>query len=150
MSKAKNPSSQIGQPTPSSSVAPSSVKATSDELTLPAHCPPDVEALGRSTWTLLHALTATYPRTPSPTVQAQTRSFLSLFSNMYPCTHCAEDFQDWMQRPGNAPRLQSRDDFGMWMCEAHNAVNEKLGKDIFDCKSWEDRWRTGPSDGSCG
>jgi FAD-linked sulfhydryl oxidase len=60
---------------------------------------------------------------------------------------CAEDFQKWMQK--NTPRVSSRNEFGEWMCEAHNAVNEKLGKEQFDCKRWEERWRTGWKDGRC-
>lgn len=132
-----------GQPRPLAHSAQSA-------LTLPPGCPADVEELGRNTWTFLHTLTATYPSRPSPAEQQQTRSFLSLFSNMYPCSHCAEDFRDWMKRTGNEPRLQSRDEFGRWMCEAHNAVNEKLGKGRFDCNRWEERWRSGPDDGRCG
>lgn len=116
--------------------------------TMPADCPPDVEVLGRSTWNMLHSMTATYPVQPSAAVQQQTRSFLSLFGNLYPCSHCAEDFRGWMGE--HEPRLSSRSEFGRWMCEAHNAVNEKLGKDVFDCGKWEERWRTGPSDGRCG
>jgi len=55
-----------------------------------------------------------------------------------------------MQKDENAPRVSSRDEFGRWMCEAHNAVNEKLGKEKFNCDRWEERWRTGWKDGRCG
>ncbi|EUC51411.1 hypothetical protein COCMIDRAFT_31545 [Bipolaris oryzae ATCC 44560] len=115
--------------------------------TMPADCPPDVEALGRSSWTLLHSITATYPTNPSPQLQSETKSFLSTFGKLYPCWVCAEDFQKWMQK--NTPRVSNRSEFGEWMCEAHNAVNEKLGKETFDCKRWEERWRTGWKDGRC-
>ncbi|CAN9184051.1 unnamed protein product [Alternaria alternata] len=114
---------------------------------LPADCPPDVEALGRSSWTLLHSITGAYPANPSPQLQSETKSFLTTFGKLYPCWVCAEDFQKWMQK--NTPRVSSRNEFGEWMCEAHNAVNEKLGKEQFDCKRWEERWRTGWKDGRC-
>lgn len=116
---------------------------------IPADCPPDVEALGRSSWTLLHSITATYPERPSPMLQAETRTFLRTFGKLYPCWHCGSDFQQWMTEDGNAPRVSSREEFGQWMCEAHNAVNTKLGKQIFDCSRWEERWRTGWNDGRC-
>ena len=116
----------------------------------PSDCPPDVVALGRSSWTLLHSITATYPESPSPSIQAETKMFLHTFSKLYPCWHCASDFQAWLKEDGNAPRVSSRDEFGRWMCEAHNAVNVKLGKRVFDCSRWEERWRTGWSDGRCG
>jgi len=114
-------------------------------------CPPDVEQLGRSTWTLLHSLTASYPTTASREQQSDMRSFLGLFSKLYPCSVCADDFRTWMNDPSgkNEPRLSSRAEFGQWMCEAHNAVNRKLGKKEFDCNLWEERWRTGWKDGRC-
>lgn len=37
-------------------------------------------------------------------------------------------------------RVESREAFGRWMCEAHNEVNRKLGKREFDCEKWEERW----------
>jgi len=79
------------------------------------------------------------------------RNFLTLFARLYPCWVCADDFRAWMNEPGgrNQPRLSGRQEFGTWMCEAHNAVNRKLGKKEFDCRFWEERWRTGWKDGRC-
>ncbi|KAH6643773.1 ERV/ALR sulfhydryl oxidase domain-containing protein [Boeremia exigua] len=114
---------------------------------LPKDCPPDVAQLGRSSWTLLHSITATYPENPPSSLQSETSSFLRTFGKLYPCWVCAEDFQDWMKT--NTPRVSSRSEFGQWMCEAHNAVNVKLGKKEFDCTKWEERWRTGWKDGRC-
>ncbi|KAH8727862.1 mitochondrial FAD-linked sulfhydryl oxidase-like protein ERV1 [Phaeosphaeriaceae sp. PMI808] len=125
---------------------PQKSKSTSTQA-LTSDCPPDVEALGRSSWTLLHSITATYPTQPSPQLQSETKSFLSTFGKLYPCWVCAEDFQAWMST--NTPRVSSRSEFGTWMCEAHNAVNDKLGKSAFDCTKWEERWRTGWKDGRC-
>ncbi|KAF1985738.1 mitochondrial FAD-linked sulfhydryl oxidase ERV1 [Aulographum hederae CBS 113979] len=112
-------------------------------------CPPDVETLGRSSWTLLHTITASYPPRPSPALQRDTTTFLSLFAQLYPCWTCAEDFQKYIASDNGRPRVSSREEFGRWMCEAHNAVNEKLGKERFDCGRWEERWRTGWKDGRC-
>ncbi|KKK16703.1 hypothetical protein P175DRAFT_0504780 [Aspergillus ochraceoroseus IBT 24754] len=114
-------------------------------------CPPDVEELGRSTWTFLHSLTAAYPTQASTEQQAEMRTFLKLFSRLYPCWVCADDLRTWMAEPSgkNAPRLGGRSDFGTWMCQAHNEVNRKLGKKEFDCRFWEERWRTGWKDGRC-
>ncbi|KAK0307270.1 Flavin-linked sulfhydryl oxidase of the mitochondrial IMS [Friedmanniomyces endolithicus] len=107
-----------------------------------AACPPDVEELGRSSWTLLHAMTANYPEKPTGTQQSETKQFINLFGKMYPCWVCADDFRAWM-KDGNEPRVSNRAEFGRWACEAHNAVNVKLGKESFDCNKWEERWRTG-------
>ncbi|KAF2227882.1 putative FAD dependent sulfhydryl oxidase Erv1 [Elsinoe ampelina] len=115
---------------------------------LPDDCPPDVEQLGRSSWTLLHTIAASYPERPTLTQQGDARQFVSLFGKLYPCWVCASDFQEWM-KSGNEPRVSNREEFGRWMCEAHNAVNQKLGKSTFDCNRWQERWRTGWKDGRC-
>ncbi|KAF3931848.1 hypothetical protein ABW19_dt0204350 [Dactylella cylindrospora] len=112
-------------------------------------CPPDVEQLGRSTWTLLHSLTATYPETPTPDEKSDMKTFLSILSRVYPCWVCAEDFSAWMSKRENEPALNNQEDFGRWMCKAHNAVNKKLGKPEFDCNFWKERWRDGWPDGRC-
>ncbi|OOF96718.1 hypothetical protein ASPCADRAFT_514959 [Aspergillus carbonarius ITEM 5010] len=116
-----------------------------------ADCPPDSEALGRSTWTFLHSLTASYPVRASNEQQSEMRTFLGIFSRLYPCWVCADDFRNWMAEPSgaNEPRLSGRQEFGDWMCRAHNEVNRKLGKKEFDCRLWEERWRTGWKDGRC-
>ncbi|KAI9892598.1 MAG: hypothetical protein M1814_001291 [Vezdaea aestivalis] len=117
----------------------------------PPDCPADVETLGRSTWTFLHTLAANYPSKPTETRQLSTIQFIRLFGDMYPCAPCAQDFREWMTEEGNSPRVRSRDELGRWMCEAHNAVNEKLGKGRFNCDDWEKKWRHGEwGDGRCG
>lgn len=124
------------------SAAPSDYKA----------CPPDGAELGRSTWTFLHSLAATYPETASPAHQSQMSSFLSIFSSVYPCWHCASDLRDWIAAPepaDNKPKLAGREDFGQWLCRAHNEVNRKLGKPEFDCGDWRKRWVDGWNDGRC-
>ncbi|ROT42711.1 augmenter of liver regeneration [Sodiomyces alkalinus F11] len=119
----------------------------SDVGTLPADCPPDVERLGNSTWTLLHTIAATYPEKPTGMQKDDLRGFMATFSRLYPCWVCAEDFQDYMKK--DKLKVEGRKEFGNWLCEAHNEVNRKLGKKEFDCSKWEERWRTGWKDGRC-
>ncbi|KAJ5538443.1 hypothetical protein N7494_007922 [Penicillium frequentans] len=130
---------------------PLTAPATHPEPSIPADCPPDVEALGRSTWTLLHTMAATYPERADTQQQSDMQGFLKLFSRLYPCWVCADDFKTWMAHPSgrNQPKLSGRKEFGWWMCEAHNEVNRKLGKKEFDCRFWEERWKTGWKDGRC-
>jgi len=136
------------RPTPS---LQSKLQAQQQPLQQPAHCPPDVEVLGRATWTFLHTMAANYPENPSTQQQREVSSFIKTLGRFYPCWHCADDFRSWMAK-GNEPRVQSRKDFENWMCNAHNEVNKKLGKEVFDCgeESLNIRWREGPKDGSCG
>lgn len=124
--------------------SPDTDTATTDD------CPPDVDVLGRSTWTLLHSMAAAYPVSAPPSMQATTRAFVQTFSQLYPCGYCAEDFRGWLKEPGNEVRPEGQDAFGDWACRAHNAVNAKLGKKEFDCALWKERWRDGWRDGRCG
>lgn len=111
------------------------------------NCPPDVEQLGNSSWTLLHTIAASYPDNPSTSQKEDLRGFMRTFSRLYPCWVCAEDFQTYIQK--DETKVGSRAEFGNWLCNAHNEVNRKLGKKEFDCSRWEERWRTGWKDGSC-
>ncbi|KAJ9646775.1 uncharacterized protein PV06_10476 [Exophiala oligosperma] len=119
-------------------------------ITTPASdCPPDVEELGRSTWTLLHSIAATYPENAPPETQSITKQFISTFSKLYPCWVCADDFRAWMAKPGNEPKVKGQEELGQWMCQAHNVVNVKLGKPEFNCNLWKQRWKDGWDDGRC-
>jgi FAD-linked sulfhydryl oxidase len=124
-----------------------SIAAAQESNNPPSDCPPDVETLGRGTWTLLHSIAASYPEKPSNSQKSDVLSFVKLFSKLYPCWVCAEDFRTYLGR--EVPRVGSRDEFGKWLCGAHNDVNRKLGKPEFDCSRWEERWRTGWRDGRC-
>ncbi|SMN22636.1 similar to Saccharomyces cerevisiae YGR029W ERV1 Flavin-linked sulfhydryl oxidase of the mitochondrial intermembrane space (IMS) [Maudiozyma saulgeensis] len=107
--------------------------------------PPDVNQLGRSSWTMLHAMAAKYPKdTPTNTQKEEMTNFLKIFSHVYPCTWCAKDFEKYIRE--NAPKVDNREQLGRWMCEAHNHVNKKLGKPKFNCNFWEKRWVTGWDD----
>ncbi|KAF8479499.1 growth factor [Russula ochroleuca] len=112
-----------------------------------AHCPPDVESLGRATWTFLHTTAAYYPEAPSPTQRAHMLQLLHALPQLYPCSHCADDLGARMQR--RPPDVRSRAALAAWLCTTHNEVNAELGKPTFDCGRVDERWRDGPRDGSC-
>ncbi|XBW38249.1 hypothetical protein QEN19_003838 [Hanseniaspora menglaensis] len=103
--------------------------------------PPDVEVLGKSSWTFMHSLCAKYPENPSPKDKNQISTFFDMLGRMYPCDWCAEDFSQYLK--DNKVDTSSNDGLNMWLCGAHNAVNVKLGKKEFDCQLWKKRWRDG-------
>lgn len=114
-----------------------------------SNCPPDTAALGRSTWTFLHTTAAYYPTNAPPQTQSSMLNLLSSLSLLYPCSWCATDFQKDMRR--HPPDVSGRESLMKWLCERHNEVNEKLGKEKFGCdiKNLDVRWKDGPEDGSC-
>ncbi|KAI5950924.1 ERV1 [Candida jiufengensis] len=114
------------------------------KLKYPKEEPPDVSQLGKSSWTLLHSIAATYPETPTTKQQTELKQFINLFSGFYPCWYCGEDFKNYIKK--NQPKTQTQEDFGKWLCDAHNDVNKKLGKPQFNCQFWKQRWKDGWED----
>ncbi|KAJ8487126.1 hypothetical protein ONZ51_g4385 [Trametes cubensis] len=120
-----------------------------DAYVRPANCPPDVEQLGNATWTFLHTTAAYYPDKPSMAHRVNMLSLLRALPILYPCSVCATHLGETMEtRP---PDVSSRTALSRWLCEQHNEVNERLGKDKFDCaiEKLDERWKDGPADGSC-
>jgi len=126
-------------------------------------CPPDGEELGRSTWNFLHSTAAYYPDSPT---QIQQTSILSLFKSLprlYPCHSCAEALgQEYLNEVTNRGGYQKKDltlekavkngrFMRMWLCGIHNEVNERLGKQKFDCsdENLRRRWKDGGENGEC-
>lgn len=113
----------------------------------PPGCPPDVEQLGRATWMFLHTTAAYYPDKPTPTQRANMLMLLRSLPVLYPCGWCAHDFGEDIEK--NPPDVSSRTSLSLWLCERHNTVNERLGKEKFDCARVDERWKDGPLDGRC-
>ncbi|CAG7836048.1 unnamed protein product [Allacma fusca] len=111
-------------------------------------CPLDKDELGHNTWSLLHTMAAYFPEKPSPMQQKEMSAFMKLFSKYYPCDHCARDFRESIAT--NPPETQTRSAFAKWLCQMHNEVNRKLGKEEFNCELVDERWKDGWADGSCG
>lgn len=103
--------------------------------------PPDVEELGRSSWTFIHSLCAKYPAKPEKKDKEQISSFFDMLGRMYPCDWCAADFSTYLKE--HKLDNSSKEGLNMWICGAHNEVNRKLGKKEFDCNLWKQRWRDG-------
>lgn len=110
-------------------------------------CPPDSKELGRSSWTFLHTTAAYLPETPSDLQRNQFSNLITAVSHLYPCRNCAEHLQSYME--ANPIPLQSKSSISQWICAFHNEVNVMLGKEPFDCDKIDERWKSGPADGSC-
>jgi len=112
-----------------------------------SECPLNRRELGRASWAYLHTLAAYYPEKPTPEQQEEMKEFIKTFARWYPCGYCADmTYAEMIRKP---PRVESQQAFALWMCEIHNEVNDRMGKPIFDCSKVQERWKTGPRDGSC-
>eukprot|EP00056_Hartaetosiga_gracilis_P007687 m.111101 g.111101 ORF g.111101 m.111101 type:complete len:180 (-) comp12761_c9_seq1:736-1275(-) len=111
------------------------------------NCPEDSFTLGKKSWGFLHTMAAYYPDKPTETDQNDMKDMMRLWGKFYPCHECADDFREDLKK--YPPQVESRSSLSRWLCEQHNRVNVKLGKEEFDCDLVDERWRDGWADGSC-
>lgn len=62
---------------------------------------------------------------------------------LYPCQYCRKHFNEMMSKY-TIPN-ENRNKLAEFFCDIHNEVNERLQKEIFDCKKVFDLWG-----GDCG
>ncbi|EMC91120.1 hypothetical protein BAUCODRAFT_52163, partial [Baudoinia panamericana UAMH 10762] len=100
--------------------------------------------LGRSAWHLFHTIMARFPDRPTADESAALKSYIDLFTRLYPCGECAEHFTHIVAK--FPPQVSSRQAAAGWACHVHNEVNKSLGKDIFDCANIGDFYDCGCAD----
>ncbi|GAA6015559.1 hypothetical protein JCM11491_007156 [Sporobolomyces phaffii] len=122
---------------------------TPTTTTLGSDCPPDVERLGRHTWTFLHTTASYFPPTPTAAQQRSMLDLLRALPTLYPCGTCADHLKSHLGRDPPDDAVKSRSEVERWMCRAHNEVNARLGKPEFECDNVGQRWRDGWQDGHC-
>ena len=93
--------------------------------------PPTKQELGQAGWTLLHVIAANTPETPTAEDQARVQAFLQALGHLYPCPTCAAHFRSFQQQ--HPISSDSREALSLWLCEAHNEVNVRNGKQPFFC-----------------
>ncbi len=108
---------------------PSCVKAELPRLE--ERGPPSKKELGQAGWTLLHTMAANYPDQPTAAQQARMEAFLHALGHLYPCPDCAAHFRRHTKvHPVDS---RTREGLSRWLCEAHNDVNTRNGKEAFYC-----------------
>ena len=114
-------------------------------------CPPDLEGIGRATWTFLHTTAAYYPTRPSRSHQVHMLSLLNALPSLYPCHVCAVHLKEEVNKFPPDRAVTTREGVIKWLCERHNEVNQRLGKRLWKCTipELDERWKDGPADGSC-
>jgi FAD-linked sulfhydryl oxidase len=87
--------------------------------------------LGRAAWKLFHTTMARFPDQPLEEESAALKSYIYLFTRLYPCGECASHFQKILEK--FPPQTSSRSAAAAWGCHVHNEVNKSKRKPIFDC-----------------
>ena len=112
---------------------------TPDKDSLPLRL--NKESLGHISWEVLHTFAASYPTKPTKEDQKQFKNLISAFTHLYPCPDCRKSFKLLISE--NPVKTGNREEVVNYICDIHNLVNKKLGKEIFDCKKAMDFWGGG-------
>lgn len=97
--------------------------------------------LGRAAWKLFHTTLARFPESASVDERTALAQYLALFARLYPCGECAGHFQKLLAR--YPPQTSGRVAASQWGCFVHNLVNERLGKEVFDCMTVGETYKCG-------
>lgn len=92
--------------------------------------------LGRELWGLLHAFAQTFSQTPTEEDVSNARYWMSAWRQRIPQFGGCNCREDWARLEANfPPDYSSRDAFYRWSVVAHDAINRKLSKPI-----WNPEW----------
>lgn len=107
-----------------------------------------IDKWGPAAWNVLHVTAHTYPRNPTPKQQEETRNFFFLFAKHLPCPACRKHFLEHLDThlPEGSAALSSRFALVSFINDAHNAVNERLGKRVYTLAESNAMLLTPPSD----
>jgi FAD-linked sulfhydryl oxidase len=105
-------------------------------------CPPDRDDIGHAMWTVLHSTAAHYPEKAIESQRRAAREFVAALPELYPCKDCARHLARALDEM--PPRLATREDFSVWVCELHNRVSARTGKAPRRCvlRELDEAWRT--------
>mmetsp|Transcript_22861 Transcript_22861/g.58138 ORF Transcript_22861/g.58138 Transcript_22861/m.58138 type:complete len:213 (+) Transcript_22861:3-641(+) len=93
--------------------------------------PPTKQELGNAGWTLLHTIAANFPEQPSSQQRARADAFFHALGHLFPCSDCASHFRKHTKL--HPVMSESRAALSVWLCEAHNEVNVRNGKEAYYC-----------------
>lgn len=88
-----------------------------------------VENLGGAYWKTMFDKAHNLPETVNNAQRLQFQSEIQQLTNAYPCNQVSVD--EWMKE--HKMEGTSRNDYVQYLCNMKNFVNEKLGKQIYDC-----------------
>jgi hypothetical protein len=86
---------------------------------------------GRHAWMTLHTFAHTYPEVADPDRRREMREFLVLFAKNIPCPKCRLHFEEFLRDRLDDASLEGRRGLVEFMNDAHNSVNERLGRHVW-------------------
>jgi len=90
-----------------------------------------MERWGPAAWNTLHAFAHSLPLTLDERQQSDFANFLYLFGSYLPCPKCRSHFKEYLDTHVDVNTFRTRESSIIFLNEAHNDVNVRLGKRVF-------------------
>ena len=94
--------------------------------------------IGRHTWAILHSMANALPDNPNNEEKELMKKFMYGLARSYPCKICGGHLLKMLNKKG--VKINSRKEFGEYLCNIHNIVNKVLNKTDFDCNKTFEVW----------
>ena len=94
--------------------------------------------IGRHSWAILHSIANGLPDNPSEEEKKLMKKFMYGLAKSYPCKVCGGHLLKMLDKKG--VKINSKKEFGEYLCNIHNIVNKVLNKSEFDCNKTFDVW----------
>lgn len=97
--------------------------------------PLNKEAAGNAAWRTMHHRASLYSDTPTPKEKERMKYFLyeSMKGVAELCSNCKNDIKGYLRKHPLDSALDGKRQLSRYLCEFHNHVNEKTGKEIHNC-----------------
>lgn len=100
------------------------------------------ELWGKHIWYTMHFVALNYPNQPSPEDRKRYQAFFESFQYVLPCSKCAEHYLKTLADVDIRAYLDSPHRLFEWTVRIHNAVNQRLGKEVWDVTSAWHHYKT--------
>lgn len=94
--------------------------------------PSKLSVQGNIIWSYLHTISVRY--IPTEEGKEEMKTILKSISNFLICPICGNHWKQIIEDSELDDVVKDRKNLMLWLCEKHNEINKKLGKEIFDCK----------------
>lgn len=90
---------------------------------------------GNSAWKLAHHRASLYSDNPTPKEKERMKTFLyeTFQSVSLLCNDCKKHIHDYLKKHPIGPALKDKTTLSRYLCEFHNHVRDRQGKDIVNC-----------------
>jgi hypothetical protein len=85
--------------------------------------------IGKGTWNLLHEIVKHHEANEENNFHLAI--FIESLSHIYPCEECRKHMREIIEETMKEEKMPEMSE--LWMCNFHNTVNERLGKELYNC-----------------